>query len=109
MDRAKIIVKNQINIINNNSQHGHSQNIQGTTISNHKSKIESSPKLFEMYKSGNVGFDKSQTLIHSQMQRSYGSSTIQATLGNQNAKKVFGGTHSVHVLDKGSIERKRKK
>lgn len=105
MDRAKIIVKNQINIINNNSQHGHSQNIQGN--SNHKSKIESSP-MFEMYKSGNV-FDKSQTLIHSQMQRSYGSSTIQSTLGNQNANKVFGGTHSVHVLDKGSIERKRKK
>jgi len=62
-----------------------------------------------MYKSSNVCFDKSQTLIYSQMQRNYDSSTIQANLGNQDAKKVHGGTHSVHVLDKGSIERKRKK
>jgi len=57
MDRAKIIVKNQINIINNNSQHGQTQNITGMDMKvshkkNSHQKVDSSPML-EMYKTNN--------------------------------------------------------
>ena len=57
MDRAKIIVKNQINIINNNSQHGQTQNITGMDMKvshkkNSHQKVDSSP-MFEMYKTNN--------------------------------------------------------